>query len=252
MKCGLSFLTMTTFVALVSFAATAQNAQDCREKKDVPFIKGHWKDDQTGYEVDIESRDRLHNTVAIYSKTHNCPHPDKDGKAVPLQTDFEGVTTGLAFVGIINVCRWRDEGGVNSEGNPRHTYTYTVDHVDLKLWMSEDGMGLRGFWRNPDTNKDEDITLTRLDKPDFPTAQFTRVTTAPGAKIYAQPDTTSEVRDTPAPGTTLEILSAEKDDNGNVAWYQVDDPSRSTGSHYYGWIRLGEVKCNKPAPKKLS
>lgn len=254
MKCGRIFLITTALAGFVGFTATAQNTQDCREKKDVPLFTGHWRDDQTGRELDIayskggqyQSLDPTSKTdlsvIATYSQPHNCPHPGADGNQVPLPVDFDGTVWGTKFVGVIHVCKWREQNG--------RKFTYGTSTTDLKLWMDADGMKMHGYWPNGDTKQDEEMTLTRLDKPEFPMSKYTRVEAAPGAKIYAKPDTTSQVRYMPAAGTKLEIWSIDTDDKGNVTWYLVTDPTRSVGSNNYGWIKLGQVKCIKAASNK--
>src|SRR2546422_7123420 len=70
-------IVLLSIVTSLSTNALAQNTQDCRTKKDIPLISGHWKDDQTGKEVDITQQSNK--VVATYSETHNCKNPDKEG-----------------------------------------------------------------------------------------------------------------------------------------------------------------------------
>ena len=209
-------LVLLSIVTSLSTKTLSQNTQDCRTKKDIPLISGHWKDNQTGKEVDITYVPSSPKVVATYSETHNCPDPDEKGKPIPLPIDFEA--TG---------------------------------EVDVKLWMTEDGMGLRGYWNNPDTHKDEDVSFTRLDKPYYPTSKFDIVEAGANAKIYEQPSTDSKVSSTPEPGTRLMIYATETDEKGNATWYLVTDLRYSLGRENYGWIRLGQVKC-KSSNKTIS
>ena len=231
-----------SIAASLSTNALAQNTQDCRTKKDIPLFSGHWKDDQTGKEVDITYRG-TNSIVATYSETHNCKSPDEKGNLVPLPIDFEGTPAAKRMEGTIHVCRWKTD-----DKHPA-AYTYKTDEVDVKLWISEDGMSLRGYWNNPDTHRDEDVSLTRLDKPYYPHSEYDIVEAAANAKIYEQPSTDSKVRYTPEPGARLMIYSTETDEKGNATWYLVTDVRRSVGSYNYGWIRLGQVKCGKQSSK---
>src|SRR2546422_166010 len=100
-------IVLLSIVTSLSTNALAQNTQDCRTKKDIPLISGHWKDDQTGKEVDITQQSNK--VVATYSETHNCKNPDKEGKPVPLLIDFEGTAVQRKIEGTIHVCRWRTD-----------------------------------------------------------------------------------------------------------------------------------------------
>ena len=238
-------IVLLSIVTSLSTKTLAQNTQDCRTKKDIPLISGHWKDDQTGKEVDITYLPSSPKVVATYSETHNCPNPDEKGKPVPSPIDFEGTAVQRKIEGTIHVCRWR------TDNKHPTAYTYATGEVDVKLWMTEDGMGLRGYWNNPDTHKDEDVSFTRLDKPYYPTSKFDIVEAGANAKIYEQPSTESKVSSTPEPGTRLMIYATETDEKGNATWYLVTDLRYSLGRENYGWIRLGQVKC-KSSNKTIS
>jgi hypothetical protein len=217
--------------------ALGQKPQDCRTKEDVPPVSGHWKDDQTGKEVDITELPSSNNILARYSEEHNCPYPDESGKPVPAPVDFDGTYTTKKFAGLIHVCRWKTD-----DKHPS-AYTYKTDKVDLSLSMTDDGLKLQGHWHNPDTSRDEGISLTRLSKPEYPFRKYEHVRAGPNAKIHAQPRADSEVRYTPAAGRMLIIYAIEHDEAGNPTWYQVSDAATSVGSKNYGWIPANQVRC---------
>lgn len=232
-------LAILTTITTIQLPVAAQKAQDCRTKEDVPTIFGHWKDDQTNREVDIAPKNGGNDIIANYSQVHNCPQPGESGTPVPLPVDFEGTYTTKLFEGLIKVCRWRTD---DKHPSP---YTYRIDEVDLRLGMTDDGLKLSGHWMNPDTKKDEDMSLTRLSPAEYPFRKFESILAGPGAKIYEQPDNSSKVRYTPAPGTRLIIYYIQLDDQGNPTWYQVSDARTSVGSNNYGWIPAGQVRCMK-------
>jgi len=219
--------------------ALGQKPQDCRTKEDVPPVTGHWKDDQTGKEVDISALPSSPNIIARYSQSHNCPYADQNGKPVAAPIDFDGVYTTKKFTGLLHVCRWKTD---DKHPNP---YTYKTDQVDVSLSMTDDGLKLHGHWNNPDTRRDEDISLTRLSKPEYPFRKYEVVLAAPNAKIHEQPDSSSKVSYTPAAGTRLVIYYIQLDDSGSPTWYQVSDARTSVGSNNYGWIPASQVRCQK-------
>ena len=224
-----------------SVGVKAQKSQDCRTREDIPPVFGHWKDDQTNKEVDIKINRAADDIIARYSEPHNCPHPGADGKPIPSPVDFEGSYSKKSFEGVIHVCRWRTDGEHSS------AYTYKTDEVDIRLGMTDDGLTLSGHWKNPDTNQDETISLTRLSQPEYPYRKYEVVLAAPNAKIHEQPADDSKVRYTPAAGTRLVIYYIQLDDDGNPTWYQVTDARFSVGHSNYGWIPAGQVKCLKKA-----
>jgi hypothetical protein len=232
-------LAVSTIITTIQVFVVAQKAQDCRTKEDVPTIFGHWKDDQTNKEVDIKPRRAADDIIATYSQAHNCPQPDERGNPVPAPVDFEGSYTTKSFEGLIHVCRWRTD-----DKHPK-PYTFTTDKVDLRLGMTDDGLRLSGYWKNPDTKKDEQISLTRLSQPEYPFRKYEVILAGPSAKIYEQPDTNSKVRYTPAAGTRLVIYYIQLDDAGSPAWYQVTDARTSVGSNNYGWLSANQIRCLK-------
>lgn len=234
-------LAVLTLALGCSVGVLAQKSQDCRTKEDIPPIFGHWKDDQTNKEVDITIKRAADDIIARYSEPHNCPNPDASGNPIPAPVDFEGSYSKRSFEGTIHVCRWKTD---DTHSSP---YTYKTEEVDLKLGMTDDGLSLHGHWNNPDTHQDEDISLTRLSKPEYPFRKYEVILAAPNARIYEQPDTKSKVRYTPAAGTRLVIYYIQLDDAGNPIWYQVTDARTSVGSNNYGWIPANQVRCQKRA-----
>src|SRR5712664_3085165 len=105
--------------------ALGQKPQDCRTKEDVPPVTGHWKDDQTGKEVDITALPSSNKIVARYSEVHNCPHPDVNGKPMPLPIDFDGTYTTRKFAGLLHVCSFTAD-----EKHPQ-SYSTGTNEIDL-------------------------------------------------------------------------------------------------------------------------
>ena len=239
-------LAVVTVAFSSSVGVHGQTPQDCRTKVDVPPVTGHWKDDQTGKEVDITALPSSDKIIARYSEEHHCPYPDENGKRIPAPVDFDGTYTTKKFTGLIHVCRWRTD---DKHPSP---YTYNTDQVDMSLSMTDDGLKLQGHWSNPDTRRDENISLTRLSKPEHPFRKYEVVLAGPSAKIYEQPDSGSKVRYTPAAGTRLVIYSVQLDDAGSPTWYQVTDARTSVGSNNYGWIPASQVRCQKIANNSKS
>ena len=223
-----------------------QKPQDCRTKEDVPPVSGHWKDDQTGKEVDITTIASSDKILARYREQHNCPHPDENGKPVPAPVDFDGTYTTKRFTGLLHVCGWKTD---DKHPSP---YTYKTYEVDVSLSMTDDGLKLQGHWNNPDTRRDEGISLTRLSKPEYPFRKYEIVRAGPNAKIYAQPRPDSEVSYTPAAGSALRIYAIELDEAGNPTWYQVSDAATSVGHKNYGWIPASQIRCIKSAKPSRS
>ena len=159
--------------ALCALPAIVHARSSCVPHK--PPVDGLWKDDVNGQQVEIavhpyvEGDRTLGKIVATYTKAGKvCKNPDRNGKPVPFQVDFDGTydgametSSGLNVSGLLYYCA-HHKPGTGSSGDPKFNtpYTIAVWSAGLSLTESGDGMKLAGTLRG--LNGNERITFSRL------------------------------------------------------------------------------------------
>ena len=219
-------------LALLGINALAQKA-DCRPPK--LTLDGHWKDDLNRQEVIIVTIPSY--MTATYAKENKaCRDPDKDGKPVTFQTDFEGnFTNGSTVEGFIYWCDTFTKDG--------KTYTTGVAHGPIFLKVGKDYKTLSGNFTGRNGNESISFTNITLEK-EF---RLVIVRTKAGARIYQDTSTDSRVRYTPAANTKVIIEHvAAYGAAGDPTWYAVSNGTTGPAGPNQGYIPANMVTCNTP------
>jgi hypothetical protein len=164
MKLALSII-LLYLSSLYSISVHAQGAGRFRP------LDGLWKDDINGQEIEItvtpsvggiEDGGKIVARYATPNKT--CRNPDKDGKPVPFQVDFDGVYDAGNIKGLLYYCR-NHEPGTGPVGDPKNNTLYAIGvwSGKLELNANEDRTKLSGFFTG--LHGKEPISFTRPSKP---------------------------------------------------------------------------------------
>ena len=153
-----AFLFIVLVVCLGSPFALTTYCQDARAGS----LNGRWKDDINGQEINISLNASSGRVVATYTRPNKtCKNPDREGRPVPFQVDFDGDYSGGRITGRVYYCE-NHLPGAGPPGGPHKYATYTIGLKSgaLDLTVSQDGTKLTGTFSG--ARGSERISFTKL------------------------------------------------------------------------------------------